>query len=60
MLPHEYKPPETGKFVTFNGKRQNLSAWARERGISPQALHQRIQRHGLKRALARDFKRGGT
>ena len=60
MLPHEYKRPETGKFVTFNGKRQNLSAWARERGISPQALHQRIQRHGLERALARDFKRGGT
>ena len=40
MLTHETTWPETGKFVTFNGKCQNLSCWARELGISSQALDQ--------------------
>jgi hypothetical protein len=34
------------RFIEFNGKSQNLTAWAREIGVSVQVLHHRIvKRH---------------
>lgn len=32
--------------ITFNGKTQSISAWAKEIGISRAALYDRINRHG--------------
>lgn len=39
--------------VEFDGKKKTLAQWARELGISRQAIHFRLQRHPLRIALSR-------
>jgi hypothetical protein len=34
----------TPRMITYAGKRQSVAAWARELGVSRQALHQRLAR----------------
>jgi hypothetical protein len=35
------------RLITFNGKTMNMTAWAREIGTSPSALHHRIANIGM-------------
>lgn len=36
--------PKRGQLIEFNGKKQNICAWARELGISPNTLYGRLYR----------------
>jgi hypothetical protein len=38
-------------WVTFEGKTQTVSQWARELGWNPSILHHRLKRHSIKKAL---------
>lgn len=38
--------PKRGQLIEFNGKAQNICAWAKELGISPNTLYGRIYRMG--------------
>lgn len=40
------------RYLTYDGKTQTLSQWAREIGIARHALHARIKRHGVEKALS--------
>lgn len=43
----EEKPtPKRGALIAFNGKEQNICAWAKELGISPNTLYGRIYKMG--------------
>ena len=48
------------RHITFNGKTMNMTAWAREIGTSPAALHHRIAKMGMaiEDALTIPVKRG--
>ena len=39
-------------YLTYEGRTQTKAAWAREIGVSPQTLYERIKKHGLARALS--------
>ncbi len=40
------------RYIEFDGRTQTLSQWAREIGIERHSLLQRIQRHGVEKALS--------
>lgn len=42
----------TRKRITFRGRTRTLVQWAKELGITRQALHQRLQRHSVTKALS--------
>lgn len=50
------------RLITFNGKTMNMSAWAREIGTSPAALHHRIANIGMpiEDALTMPFSRSNA
>ena len=37
-------PPRPNRIVTVNGKRQNMTAWARELGLAPNSIYSRLRR----------------
>lgn len=39
------------RWITYKARTQHLSAWARELGITYQALHLRIKKYGVDRAI---------
>lgn len=44
IKPTDSVPTKNKRLITFNGKTQSLSAWAREIGIKPVSLYNRLQR----------------
>jgi hypothetical protein len=55
--------PQKGRLLTARGKTQSITAWARELGISRQALDQRLQQNPVAIALRKKVSglaRGGT
>lgn len=53
LMAEQHRNQRNCRWIEFNGKRQLLTDWAKELGISASSLHERIKKWGINDALSR-------